>query len=240
MDSALTRRLTTRWRHYVWSVGVGLVAAGFAVSAAFEPGTLTATTRNAVRTTAAAYYPGLAWPHAAGLVMLLYHGPYVAGLFASILGFSLASILLHGWQAWSVTETTSFDHDASLETVESILAAVAAHAAVLAAAAYLPAVGFFAAIGDLVNPFGTWAALGPLLVAGFGVAGGLAAATAGVLKDGVGRGTIAIVGLLLPLAGLQYGHVTPARHPSVGFTGSAATLALFAGICWWLLRRRAE
>lgn len=240
MDSALTRSLTTRWRHYLWSVGVGLVAAAFAVSAAVDPGMLTPTTRAAVRTTAETYYSGLAWPHAAGLVMLLYQGPYVAGLFGSILGFSFATVLLHGWQAWSVTETTSFDHEASLSTVESILAAVGVHAVVLAAAVYLPAVAFFAATESFVNPFGAWAALGPVLVAGFGVAGGLAAATAGVVEDGVGRGAIAVVGLLLPLAGLQYAHFAPARHPWVGFVGSAALLVAFAAICWMLLRWRTE
>lgn len=240
MDSALTRSLTTRWRHYLWSVGVGLVAAAFAVSAAVDPGTLTPTTRTAVRTTAETYYPGLAWPHAAGLVMLLYQGPYVAGIFGSILGFSFASVLLHGWQTWSVTETTSFDHDASLETVESILAAVGVHAVVLAATATVAPVAFFAIDATFVNPFGAWAALGPVLVAGFGVAGGLAAATAGAVEDGVGRGAIAVVGLLLPLAGLQYAHVAPARHPRIGFVGSAATLVAFAAVCWTLLRRRAE
>lgn len=240
MDSALTRRLTTRWRHYAWSVGVGLVAGAFAVSTALDPGTLTPTTRSAVRTTAATYYPELAWPHAASLVMLLVHGPYVTGLFASIFGFTLASVLLHGWQGFSATQTTSFDHDASLPTVESILAVVGVHSVVLAAAAYLPAVAFFAVESEFVNPFGAWAALGPVLVAGFGVAGALAGATAGVVEDGGVRGALAVVGLLLPLAGLQYAHVAPTRHPWVGFVGSTVALVAFAAICRRLLRRRAE
>lgn len=240
MDTALTRSLTTRWRHYAWSVSVGLVAGAFAVSTAIDPGTLTPTTRSAVRTTAATYYPDLAWPNAAGLVMVLYHGPYVAGLFGAILCFGLASVFLHGWQAWSVTETTSFDHDASLPTVESILAVVGVHSVALAVAAYLPAVAFFAAEGSLVNPFGAWAALGPVLVVGFGIAGALAAATAGVVEDAVGRGAVAVAGLLLPLAGLQYAHTAPARHPRVGFVGSAVALVAFAVICRALLRRRVE
>lgn len=172
--------------------------------------------------------------------MLLYHGPYVAGLFAAIFGFSLSSVLLHGWQGFSVTQTTSFDHDASLETVESILVVVALHSVVIAAAAYLPPVAFFVADGGLVNPFGAWVALGPLLVAGFGVAGSLAAAAAGIVADGGVRGAIAVVRLLLPLAGLQYAHVAPTRHPGIGVVGSAAMLVAFAAICWMLLRRRAE
>lgn len=238
MDAGLARRLTTRWRHYAWSLGAGVVAAAFAVSTALDPGTLTPTTQAAVRTTAEAFYPSLSWPHAAGLVMWLYHGPYVAGLLGAILGFSLGSVLLHGWQAWSVTETSSMDHDASLATIEAILAAITVHGVVLAAGASLLPMGWFATHGGVVNPFGAWVALGPALVVGFTVAGGLAVATVGAVEDGVLRGGIAVVGLLLPLAGLHYGHVAPANHPRVGLLGSAAALVAFGGGCWWLLRRR--
>lgn len=240
MDSTLTRRLTTRWRLYLWSVGIGLAAAAFAVSTVFDPGTLTPTTRAAVRTTAETYYPALPWPRAAGLVMFLYHGPYLTGLFGSIFGFCLVVVLLQGWQTGSITQTTSFSHNASVETVESVLSTVGVHAVVLAATASLSAVAFFVADGGLVNPFGWWAMLGSVLAAGFTVAGGLAGATSGFVEDSVGRGAIAVVGLLLPVAGLQYAHVAPTRHLREGVVGSAVALVVFSAICWTLFRRRAE
>ncbi|WP_276282033.1 hypothetical protein [Halorussus caseinilyticus] len=240
MDEKLTRRLLARRRLYLWSVASGLVAALFVVSTGFDPGTLTPTTREAVRTTASAYYSGLAWPHAATLVMLVYHGPYLVGLFGSIVGFTFASVLLHGWQFGSITTATELEHDASTETVASILALVAVHGVVLTAAAYLPAVLYVAVEKELVNPFGAWVALGPVLVVGFTLAGGLAIALAGVLDGAASRGGVALFAFAPPLAGLQFAHAAPTRHPQIGLLGTSALLVAFSVVGWRALRRRTE
>lgn len=240
VDATLTRDLLARRRLYFWSVASGLVAAVFVVSTGFDPATLTPTTRDAVRATASAYYPDLAWPAAASLVMLLYQGPYLVGLLGSIVGFTFASVLLHGWQFGSVTAATDFDHDASTGTVASILALVAVHGVVLAAAAYLPAVLYVAAETRFVNPFGAWAALGPVLVVAFTLAGGLAIALAGVLDGAASRGAVALFGFVPPVAGLQLVHVAPTLPFWVGLAGTSAVLAAFGLVGWRVLRRRTE
>lgn len=238
MDEKLTRRLLTRWRLYVWSVGGGLVAALLVVSTAFDPGTLTPTTRRAVRATAAEFFPGLAWSHAAGLVMALYQGPYLVGLFGAIFGFSLASVLLHGWQLGSVTSASDFDHDADRETLEAILAAVGVHGVVLTAAASLPTLAFFAAEKAVVNPFGAWVALGPVVAVGCTLAGGFALAVAGLLDDGVARGGVALFAFVPPLAGLQVATFAPTRHLRFGLAGTGLLLAVFGLVGWRVVVRR--
>lgn len=240
MDRKLARDLLARRRLYVWSVAGGLVGALFVVSTALDPATLTPTTRAAVRTTAEAYYPDLSWPRAASLVMFLYQGPYVLGLFGSIVGFTFASVLLHGWQFGSATTATGFDHDASTGTVAAILALVGVHGVVLAATAYLPTVAYLAVESRLVNPFGAWAALGPALVVACTLAGGLAVAVAGVLDGGAVRGAVALFAFVPPFAGLQLVHVAPTRPLWVGFVGVGAALAVFGVGGHRVLRRRAE
>ncbi|WP_276301266.1 hypothetical protein [Halorussus lipolyticus] len=238
MDETLTRRLVTRWRLYLWSVGGGLVAAGLVVSTAFDPGTLTPTTRTAVRATAGEFYPGLAWPHAAGLVMALYQGPYLVGLFGAILGFSLASVLVHGWQFGSVTTATELDHDADRATVESVLAVVGVHGVVLTTAASLPTLAFFTVQKSLVNPFGAWVVLGPVVAVGCALAGGLALVAAGLVGDAVARGAVALFAFAPPLAGIQVAHVAPTRHLRVGLAGTGLLLAVFGLVGWRLVVQR--
>lgn len=240
MDVKLARNLLARRRLYFWPVATGLVAALFVISTGFDPGTLTATTREAVRRTASAFYPGLSWPHAATLVMLVYQGPYVVGLFGSILGFTLTSVLVHGWQFGSVTNSSDFEHGASRETVEAILAVVTVHGVALTLAAYVPAVLYVASEVEVANPFGAWVALGPVLVVGATVAGGLALAVAGVVEDAVARGAVALFAFVPPFAGLQYAHVAPTRHLRVGFLAVGAVLAAFGALGWRLLESRGE
>lgn len=238
MNRKLTRDLLARRRLYVWSVAGGLVGALFVVSTALDPATLTPTTREAVRATAGAYYPDLSWPHAASLVMLLYQGPYLLGIFGSIVGFTFASVLLHGWQFGSVTTASDFDHDASAETVEAILALVSVHGVALTAAAYLPAVAYLAVESRPVNPFGVWAALGPVLVVACTLTGGLAVALAGVLDGGASRVAVALFAFVPPFAGLQLVTFAPTRHPSVGFLALSVGLAVFGVVGYRALRRR--
>lgn len=169
--------------------------------------------------------------------MLVYQGPYLVGLFGSILGFTLASALLHGWQFGSVANVSDFDHDASRGTIGGILAV---HGVVLTLAAYVPAVLYVASEMGLVARFGLWVALGPVLVVGATVAGGLAIAVAGVVEDAVARGAIALFAFVPPLAGLQYAHFAPTRHLRVGFLAVGAVLAAFGAVGWRLLESRAN
>ena len=240
MDVTLARNLLARRRLYAWSVATGFVGALFVISAALEPETLTPTTTGAVRATAAAYFPGRPWPLAAGLVVFLYQGPYLLGLFGSILGFAFASVLLHGWQFGSVSSAGDFEHDASTETVAAILGAVAVHGVVLTAAAYLPATLYFVAEARLFNPFGAWAALGPAIVVGCTVAAGLAVALVGVLGGGASKTGVALFAFVPAFAGMQYAHFAPTRPLRVGLLGVGAVLAAFCGAGWRALARRTD
>lgn len=195
---------------YAGSILAG--AAAVALLLTGGPSSLTPTTRAAVRETATAFLPAVEWPVAAKLVMVLYQGPYLIGLFGSIAGL-LVAVLIAGCPE-SVTFGTP-DTSISLTPgmADDLLGALLVHGVVVSLVAYLPILAYFRDPTSLLSPFGPAVLLGPLLVVAFTAWGGWAVAVAGAVDSEV-LGTGLLLGAFAPpFVGIQVAHVWPTLHP---------------------------